>query len=55
VTDLEQKRLGEDPNADSEIANTDASMSRIVINCYIAGAFIALQYLVCLIYIFSKL
>ncbi|HMF22541.1 MAG TPA: hypothetical protein VKG24_10490 [Pseudolabrys sp.] len=52
---LEQGRLGEDPNVDREIANTDASMSRILINCYIAGAFIALQYLVCLIYIFSKL
>jgi hypothetical protein len=52
---LEQKRLGEDPNVDSEIANTDASMSRILINSYIAGAFIALQYLVCLICIFSKL
>jgi len=46
---LEQKRLEEDP------ANTDASMSRILINCYIAGAFIALQYLVCLIYLFSNL
>jgi hypothetical protein len=30
-------------------------MSRILINSYIAGAFIALQYLVCLIYIFAKL
>src|SRR5215831_11998166 len=52
---LEQKRLGEDPKVDSEVANTDASMSWILINSYIAGAFIALQYLVCLIYIFSKL
>jgi len=52
---LEQKRLEEDPNVDSEIAHTDASMSRILINSYIAGAFIALQYLVCLIYIFSNL
>jgi hypothetical protein len=52
-----EQRLGKDndPNVDSEIANTDASMSRILINSYIAGAFIALQYLVCLIYIFSKL
>ena len=50
-----QKRLGEDPNVDREIANTDASMSRILINSYIAGAFIALQYLVCLIFIFAKL
>jgi hypothetical protein len=52
---LEQKRLGEDANVDGEIADTDASMSRILINSYIAGAFIALQYLVCLIYIFSRL
>ena len=52
---LEQKRLEEDPNVESEIANTDASMSRILVNCYIAGAFIALQYLVCLIYMFLKL
>jgi hypothetical protein len=52
---LEQKRHEEDPNVDSEIADTDASMSRILINSYIAGAFIALQYLVCLIYIFSRL
>jgi hypothetical protein len=52
---LEQKPPGEDPNVDTEIANTDASMSRILLNSYIAGAFIALQYLVCLIYIFSKL
>jgi hypothetical protein len=52
---LEQKRLEEDPNVDSEIANTDSSMSRILLNSSIAGAFIALQYLVCLIYIFSKL
>jgi hypothetical protein len=50
-----EQLLGEDPNVGSEIANTDASMSRILINSYIAGAFIALQYLVCLIYIFSKL
>jgi len=52
---LEQKRLGEDPKVDSEVADADASMSWILINSYIAGAFIALQYLVCLIYIFSKL
>jgi hypothetical protein len=50
-----EQRLGEDPNVDSEIANTDASMSRILLNCYIAGTFIALQYLVCLTYIFLKL
>jgi hypothetical protein len=50
-----EQLLGEDPNVGSEIANTDASMSRILINSYIAGAVIALQYLVCLIYIFSKL
>jgi hypothetical protein len=50
-----EQLLGEDPNVGSEIANADASMSRILINSYIAGAFIALQYLVCLIYIFSKL
>ncbi len=50
-----QGPLGEDANVDSEIANTDTSMSRILINSYIAGAFIALQYLVCLIYIFAKL
>src|SRR5260370_21063020 len=52
---LEQKRLGEQPNVDSEIANTDASLSRILINSYIAGTFIACQYLICLIYIFLKL
>jgi hypothetical protein len=34
---LEQKRL--DSNVDGEIANTDASMSRILINSYIAGVF----------------
>jgi hypothetical protein len=28
---------------------------RILLNCYIAGTFIALQYLVCLTYIFLKL
>jgi len=50
-----EQRLGEDPSVDSEIANTDASMSRILLNCYIAGTFIALQYLVCLTYIFLKL
>ena len=54
VHSLEQKRF-EDPNVDSEIAKTDESKSRILLNCYIAGAFIALQYIVCLIYIFSKL
>src|SRR5215471_3791641 len=51
---LEHRRL-EDPNVDTEIAKTDASRSRILLNCYIAGAFIALQYIVCLIYIFLKL
>jgi len=50
-----EQRLGEDPNVDREIANTDASMSRILLNCYIAGAFIAAQYIICLIYIFLKL
>jgi hypothetical protein len=50
-----EQRLEEDPNVDSEIANTDATMSRILLNCYIAGTFIALQYLLCLTYIFLKL
>jgi len=50
-----EQRLEEDPNVDSELANTDATMSRILLNCYIAGTFIALQYLVCLTYIFLKL
>ena len=50
-----EQRLEEDPNVDSEIANTDATMSRILLNCYIAGTFIALQYLACLTYIFLKL
>ena len=50
-----EQRLGEDPNVDREIANTDATMSRILLNCYITGAFIAAQYIVCLIYIFLKL
>ena len=54
VQSLERRRL-EDPNVDTEIAKTDASGSRILLNCYIAGAFIALQYIVCLIYIFLKL
>jgi hypothetical protein len=49
-----EQRL-EESNLDSEIANTDATMSRILLNCYIAGTFIALQYLVCLTYIFLKL
>jgi hypothetical protein len=35
--------LGSDPNIDIEIANTDASMSRILLTSYIAGAFIALR------------
>ena len=48
-------RLGENPSVHSEIANTDATMSRILLNCYIAGTFIALQYLVCLTYIFLKM
>jgi hypothetical protein len=50
-----EQRLGENPSVDREIANTDATMSRILLNCYIAGTFIALQYLVCLTYIFLKL
>ena len=50
-----EQRLGENLSVDSEIANTDATMSRILLNCYIAGTFIALQYLVCLTYIFLKL
>jgi hypothetical protein len=50
-----EQRLEGDPNVDSEIANTDATMPRILLNCYIAGTFIALQYLVCLTYIFLKL
>jgi hypothetical protein len=54
VHSLEQKRR-EDSNVDTEIAKTDASRSRILVNCYIAGSFIALQYIVCLIYIFLKL
>jgi hypothetical protein len=51
VQSLERKSP-EDPNVDNEIVNTDATMSRILLNCYIAGSFIALQYIVCLIYIF---
>ena len=50
-----EQRLEEDANVDSEIATTDATMSRILRNCYISGSFIALQYLVCLTYIFLKL
>src|SRR5215813_15092980 len=50
-----EQRLGENLSVDSEIANTDATMSRILLNCYIAGTFIALQYLVCLTYIFLTL
>src|SRR6516162_4204460 len=50
-----EQRLGEDPNLVSEIANTDATISRIRLNFYIAGTFIAFQYLVCLTYIFLKL
>jgi hypothetical protein len=50
-----EQRLERDPNIDSEIVNTDSTMSRVLLNCYIAGAFIALQYLVCLTYIFLKL
>src|SRR5262249_23573142 len=50
-----EQRLGENPSVDSEIANIDATMSRIRLNCYIAGMFIAFQYLVCLTYIFLKL
>jgi hypothetical protein len=53
VQSLERRRL-EDPNVDTEIAKTDASGSRILLNCYIAGAFVALQYIVCLVHIFSK-
>jgi len=37
-----EQRLGEHPSADREIATTDATMSRILPNCYIAGTFIAL-------------
>jgi hypothetical protein len=43
------------PLRDSELANTDATMSRILLNCYISGTFIAFQYLVCLTYIFLTL
>ena len=50
-----EQRLGENLSVDSEIANTDATMSRILLNCYIAGTFIALLYLVCLTHIFLKL
>jgi hypothetical protein len=50
-----EQRLGQDPNLVSELANTDAMISRIRLNCYIAGTFIAFQYLVCLTYIFLKL
>ena len=50
-----EQHLAENPSVASEIANTDATMSRILLTCYIAGAFIALQYLVCLTYIFLKL
>ena len=50
-----EQRLGENLSVDSEIANTDATMSRILLNCYIAGTFIVLLYLVCLTHIFLKL
>ena len=50
-----ERRLEKDPNVGTEIANTDVTMSRILLNCYIAGMFIALQYCVCLTYIFLKL
>jgi len=50
-----EQRLEEDSNVDSELANTRATMSRILLNCYIAGTFITFQYLVCLTYIFLKL
>jgi len=50
-----EQRLAENLSVDGEIANTDATMSRILLNCYIAGTFIALQYLVCLTYIFLTL
>ena len=50
-----EQRLEEDSNVHSELANTDATMSRILLNCYIAGTFITFQYLVCLTYIFLKL
>jgi hypothetical protein len=50
-----EQNLGEHSSVDSELANTDATMSRILLNCYIAGAFIAFQYVVCLTYIFLKL
>ena len=38
-----EQRLEEDPNVDSEIVNTDATMSRILLNHYIAETFIALS------------
>jgi hypothetical protein len=50
-----EQRLEGDTNVESEIATTDATMSRILRNCYISGTFIALQYLACLTYIFLKL
>jgi hypothetical protein len=50
-----EQRLGEHPSVDREIANTDATLSRILLNCYIAGTFIAFQYVVSLTYIFLKL
>ena len=54
---LEHKRVWADQAADieTETADTDTSMSRILVNYYIAGTFIGLQYLVCLLYVFSNL
>jgi hypothetical protein len=54
---LEHKRVWADPATDieTEIAYTDVSMSRVLVNYYIAGTFIGLQYLVCLLYVFSNL
>jgi hypothetical protein len=53
---LEHKRVWADQAADidTETADTDTSMSRVLVNYYIAGTFIGLQYL-CLLYVFSNL
>lgn len=54
---LEHKRVwaGSAADIETETADTDASMSRILVNHYIAGTFIGLQYLVCLLYVLSNL
>ena len=54
---LEHKRVWADQAGDIETdtADTDASMSRILVNYYITGTFIGLQYFVCLLYVFSNL